>query len=219
MSPRFPKEGLEFLRKLKRNNRRPWFQKHKGEYEQYIKAPMIEFVLALTHDLPPELIVDPAKSVLRIYRDVRFSKNKAPYKTHAAAWFLPRGLPNKEGAGLYFHIGCEEVWMGGGFYAPNPQELFRVRTHIAERPRAIKSIIESPEFRKRFGEVQGNKLTRVPRGFPCDHPAAELLKHKQWYAGAELKAEAAIQPRFYETLVGHFDAIMPFIRFLNQTKQ
>ena len=215
MAPRFPKEGLEFLRGLKRNNRRPWFLKHKDEYERHVKAPMVELVMALSHDLPPEFIADPVKSIFRIYRDVRFSKNKLPYKTHAAARFLPRGVPKHEGAGFYFHISTEEVWIGGGFYAPTPQEMLRVRTRIAENHRQFAGIVESKVFRKHFGELQGSKLTRVPRGFPCDHPATEWLKHKQWFAGADLPVTAAVSPKFYETIVTHFEALLPLMRFLN----
>ncbi len=215
MTPRFPKEGLDFLRALKRNNRRPWFQKRKPDYERYVKAPMVELVLALSRDLPAEYVADPAKSIFRIYRDVRFSKDKSPYKTYVAAHFPARGLPRGVGAGLYFHISPEEVWIGGGLYAPTPQETLAVRTRIAERYRALGSLVQSPEFRKRFGELQGEKLTRVPRGFPCDHPAAEWLKHKQWIAGAELPPEAATAPKFYDTLVAHFRAALPLLRFLN----
>jgi uncharacterized protein (TIGR02453 family) len=214
MPPRFPKEGLEFLRALKRNNRRLWFQKRKEEYERVVKGPMIEFVMALAHDLPPEYVADPAKSIFRIYRDVRFSKDKSPYKTHASAHF-PCREKNGLGPGFYFHISGEDVWIGGGFYAPTPQEALAVRTRIAESHRTFESIVKSPEFHKRFGELQGAKLTRVPRGFPADHPAAEWLKHKQWIAGAELKPETALGPKFYDTLVAHFRAALPLLRFLN----
>ena len=215
MQPRFPREGLDFLRGLKRNNRRPWFQKRKDDYEQFVKAPMIEFVLALANDLPPEYVADPAKSIFRIYRDVRFSKDKSPYKTHAAAHFPPRGKPRGLGAGLYFHISPDEVWISGGLYAPTPQEALLVRTRIAESPRAFESIVASPEFRKRFGKLEGAQLSRVPRGFPADHPAGEWLKHKQWIAGAELKPSAATGPRFYDALLAHFHAALPLLRFLN----
>jgi len=219
MAPRFPKEGLEFLRALQRNNRRPWFLKHKEDYERHVKAPMVELVMALSHDLPPECIADPAKSIFRTYRDVRFSKNKLPYKTHTAARFLPRGVPKHEGAGFYFHISTEEVWIGGGFYAPTPQEMLRVRTRIAEHHRKFAGIVESKVFRKHFGELQGSKLTRVPRGFPCDHSAAEWLKHKQWFAGADLPPDSALSARFYESLVVHFRALTPLIQFLNASAQ
>lgn len=216
MPPRFPKEGLEFLRALKRNNKRPWFLKHKAEYEEQVRAPMVEFVEALAHDLPPEFLCDPAKSIFRIYRDVRFSKDKSPYKTHVAAQFPSRTNSRRGGAGFYFHISSTEVWIGGGFYGPTPQETLAIRNLIAARYGALKSIVTSPDFRKRFGELQGDKLTRVPRGFPADHAAAEWLKHKNWYAGVTLAAEKAVGPRFYPTLVEHFTALTPLMRFLNE---
>jgi uncharacterized protein (TIGR02453 family) len=215
MLPTFPKEGLEFLRALKRNNKRPWFLKHKAQYEQFVRGPMVEIVMALAHDLPPDFVADPVKSIFRIYRDVRFSHDKTPYKTHAAAQFLSRSIPRKGGAGFYFHISPTEVWIGGGFYAPTPQETLAVRNYIAERHRALKSIVTSPEFKKRFGELEGSKLLRVPRGFPADHPAVEWLKHKQWYAGITLPAEKAVAPGFYKVLLGHFEALTPLMRYLN----
>src|SRR5258708_6452629 len=137
MTPRFPKEGIEFLAALKRNNKRPWFQKRKAVYEQYVLEPMREIVLALANDLPSDFIVDPKKSLFRIYRDVRFSKDKSPYKTHASAQFPRRYMPHRGGAGFYFHISPTDVWIGGGFYAPTPQELLAVRNFIAERYRSL----------------------------------------------------------------------------------
>lgn len=218
-SPHFPPEGLEFLRRLKRNNRRPWFQKHRDEYETYVRAPMVEFVLALRQDLArfaPEIIADPALSLYRIYRDTRFSKDKKPYKTHAAAVFPRQGLPKHAGAGFYFHIGAEEVWMGGGIYMPGREELLGIREYLAERHAAYRAIIESPAFRRRFGAVEGEKLSRVPIGFRSDHPAAEYLKYKQWYAGCQYEPEFACSPRFYRTLLDCFRTLLLFVRFLNE---
>ena len=105
-APRFPNRGLTFLRTLKRNNRREWFNAHKDEYDAYVRQPMLAFIARLAEDFrdfAPELVAEPRTSLYRIYRDTRFSPNKTPYKTHAAAVFPPRGLPKHEGAGLYFH--------------------------------------------------------------------------------------------------------------------
>ena len=101
--PRFPRAGLEFLRALKRNNRRPWFQKHREEYERFVRAPMVELVWALRKEfarIAPEMVADPAVSLYRIYRDTRFSADKSPYKTHTAAVFPRRGLGKHSGAGF-----------------------------------------------------------------------------------------------------------------------
>lgn len=218
-TPRFPVEGLKFLRAIKRNNRREWFQAHREEYEKYVKGPMTEIVLALAGDfrkIAPEMVADPKICLYRIYRDTRFSNDKSPYKSHTAAVFPPRGLGKHSGAGLYFHISGEETLIAGGIYAPMPENLLAVRQQIAGHHRSFRSIVESPAFRKAFDEMGGAKLSRVPKGFRSDHPAAEYLKHKQFLAGRQFPADLATSPRFYRTLVAHFWALMPFLRFLNQ---
>jgi uncharacterized protein (TIGR02453 family) len=214
--PRFPAEGLKFLTALKRNNRREWFQAHRDDYERFVRAPMAEFVLALARDLPAEFVTDPKVCLYRIYRDTRFSKDKSPYKTHTAAVFPRRGLPKHSGAGLYFHIAPDGVFAGGGIYAPSPPELQLVRAHVAERFLALRTIVESPEFRKTFGTLHGEKLSRVPRGFPADHRAAEFLKHKQYLAGCSFTTSLAASARFYPKLLDCFRKTIPLIRFLNQ---
>jgi uncharacterized protein (TIGR02453 family) len=151
----------------------------------------------------------------RIYRDIRFSANKAPYKTHAAASFPTRGLPKHEGAGLYFHISPDEVWAGGGMYAPQPPQLHAVREHIAANTRRLRAIVESPSFRKTFGALEGERLQRVPRGFPRDHDAAEFLKYRQFLAGCEFTPAFAASQKFYPALLKVFRDAVPLIRFLN----
>jgi uncharacterized protein (TIGR02453 family) len=216
--PAFPIEGLRFLRSLKSHNNRPWFQERKEIYEDAVKRPMQDLVEALAVDFgafAPELVASPKTSIYRIYRDTRFAKDKSPYKTHIAAVFPRKGLDKHGGAGLYFHIDPKEVLIGGGVYMPEPEDLNAIRSHIAEKTRDFKKIIEGHRFRKLFGEISGEQLSRVPRGFPSDHPAAAYLRYRQYLAARTLKAEAAISPSFYETLVETFKAMMPLIRFLN----
>jgi uncharacterized protein (TIGR02453 family) len=214
----FPAETLRFLRALKRNNRREWFNAHCDDYEMYVRQPMTAIVERLAVDLrafAPELVASPKISMYRIYRDTRFSENKTPYKTHIAAVFPTRGLPRHEGAGAYFHISPDEVWIGGGMYMPQPPQLVAVREHIAAHVKQLRAIVESPGFRKHVGPLQGDKLTRVPRGFPRDHPAAEYLKFKHFIAGADLPASMATSPKFYNTLLTVFRQVTPLARFLN----
>lgn len=217
-SPRFPREGLRFLRSLKRNNRREWFNAHRDEYESHVRGPMVAILTELADDmlvLAPEIVVSP-KSMYRIYRDVRFSDNKAPYKTHVAASFPTRSLPKHEGAGLYFHVSPDEVWVGGGMYAPQTSQLHAVREHIAANFRRFRSIVESPGFKKQFGALEGERLQRVPRGFPKDHAAADYLRFRQFLAGCELSPVIATSPRFYPAIVSAFRQAVPLIRFLNE---
>ena len=185
-APRFTPATLTFLRALKRNNRREWFNAHRDDYEAHVRQPMTAIVEQLAIDfreLAPELVASPKVSMYRIHRDTRFSENKTPHKTHAAAVFPPRGLPKHEGAGVYFHVSPEGVWIGGGMYSPQTPQLHAVREHIAANPRKLRSIVESPGFRRRLGRLEGEQLQRVPRGFPRDHPAADYLKYRQFLAG------------------------------------
>jgi len=217
-SPRFSAATLKFLRALKRNNRREWFNRHRDEYERHVRQPMTDIVEQLAHDFrafAPELVASPKISMYRIYRDTRFSENKAPYKTHVAAVFPTRGLAKHEGAGLYFHISADEVWIGGGMYSPQPAQLVAVREHIAANVRQLRAIVESPAFRRRVGTLEGDKLKRVPRGFSKDHEAAEYLKHRYFIAGAEFPGVFAASPRFYGTLLSVFREVLPLSRFLN----
>jgi uncharacterized protein (TIGR02453 family) len=214
----FPAETLRFLRALKRNNRREWFEAHRDDYESYVRQPMTAIVERLAVDLrafAPELIASPKVSMYRIYRDTRFSADKKPYKTHVAAVFPTRGLAKHEGAGTYFHVSPDEVWIGGGMYMPQPPQLFAVREHIAGHVRQLRAIVESPAFRKQVGALSGDTLSRVPRGFARDHPAAEFLKYKHFIAGAEFPPAFATDPKFYKTLLGVFRQLMPLARFLN----
>jgi uncharacterized protein (TIGR02453 family) len=218
MTPRFRPEGLRFLRSLKRNNRREWFNAHRDDYEAHVRQPMLDIISSLAEDMrvfAPEIVVNP-RSMYRIYRDVRFSENKAPYKTHVAASFPTRGLPKHEGAGLYFHVSPDELWVGGGMYAPQTAQLHAVREHIAANVRRLRAIVESPAFRREFGKLEGEQLQRVPRGFPKDHEAAHYLRYRQFLAGREFPPAFATSPRFYGALVNAFKRAAPLIRFLNE---
>jgi uncharacterized protein (TIGR02453 family) len=218
-APRFSDKTIKFLRALKRNNRREWFNAHKDEYEQHVRQPMTAMVERLAEDFrefAPELVASPKLSMYRIYRDTRFSENKTPYKTHVAAVFPTRGLLKHEGAGLYFHISPEEVWVGGGMYSPQPAQLYAVREHIAGNVRELRKIVESPGFRRHVGQLEGEKLTRVPRGFAKDHEAAEYLKHRHFIAGAGFPPALAASPKMYASLLTIFRQVIPLSRFLNR---
>ncbi|HZP49127.1 MAG TPA: DUF2461 domain-containing protein [Vicinamibacterales bacterium] len=216
---RFTDRTVKFLRALRRNNRREWFNAHKDDYEAHVRQPMAAMVERLAVDFlafAPELVANPKTSLYRIYRDTRFSADKKPYKTHAAAVFPTRTLNKHEGAGLYFHVGCDEVWIGGGMYAPSTPQLAAVREHIAGNVRRLRSIVESPGFKRRVGGLEGEKLARVPRGFPKDHEAADYLRYRQFIAGREFPPAFAASPAFYRTLLRVFQEVAPLSRFLNE---
>jgi uncharacterized protein (TIGR02453 family) len=216
---RFSPKALAFLRALKRNNDREWFRARKEQYEQLLRAPMIELIDSLAADFrtfAPHLVANPKTSLYRIYRDTRFSENKAPLKTHIAAVFPSRGLAKHQGAGLYLEVAPRWVWVGGGMYSPDTPQLHAVREHIAAHPRQLRAIVESPSFRRVVGSLDGERLQRVPRGFPKDHEAAEYLKFRQFLAGREFPAGFATSPRFYPGVLNVFRQISPLTRFLNE---
>jgi uncharacterized protein (TIGR02453 family) len=216
--PGFTPETLAFLRGLARNNRRDWFQARKDRYDEVVRAPMAALVERLAvefRDFAPDLVATPRASMYRIYRDTRFSADKTPLKTHVAAVFPHRLLPKHEGAGLYVEVAPQHVWFGGGMYMPSTSQLHLVREHIAASHRRLRTIVESPAFRRVFGELTGERLKRVPLGFPKDHPAAEFLKFRQFLAGCEKPAAFATSPGFYRSIVASFRVLAPLIAFLN----
>lgn len=215
----FTGKTLAFLRALKRNNDREWFRARKAEYEQHVRGPMVVLLDQLAPDLhrfAPDLISDPRVCLYRIYRDTRFSEDKTPLKTHVAAHFPSRKFPKGEGAGLYLEVTPQWVWMGGGLYRPSSTDLQAIRAAIAQRHRTLQRVVTSAAFTRAVGELGGEQLSRVPRGYAKDHPAADYLRHKQFLAGCEFPADFSLSPRFYAELLNVFRAVSPLIAFLNQ---
>lgn len=216
----FPKEGVAFLKSLKRNNNREWFHKHKDEFESLVKLLMQSLIVALQPHLlkfAPEIEVNPKRSIFRIYRDVRFSKDKSPYKTHVAAHFVIRGKAKGiEGSGYYIHIEPGRVFLGGGLYMPDGDQLKNIRKAIATRSKEFLSIVEGKNFRKRFGKLEGEKLSRAPKGYEPTHPMAEWLKFKQFFVGEEWPESKCYKRTFVQEVATSFEATAPLVRFLNE---
>lgn len=214
----FTSRTLTFLRQLRRHNDRAWFQANRDRYERDVKAPMLALVARLAEDLPrfaPDLQASSRISMYRIYRDTRFSADKSPYKTHVAAIFPHRALPKHAGAGLYLEVSPDRTLVGGGLYAPEPTDLHRVRAALVERWPEFRAIVEAATFRRAFGPIEGRRLTRPPRGFPRDHPAADYLKLKQFLAGRRREPALAATPAFYRFVVESFRRLAPFVEFIN----
>ncbi len=216
----FPREGIDFMKRLKRNNNRPWFEKHKAEYESSVKLPMQSLIAALHphfERFAPEFDINPKRSLFRIYRDVRFSKDKTPYKTHVAAHFVLRGKPKGvEGSGYYLHIEPGEVFLGGGIYMPDNDQLKKIRRAIADQAGQFLSIVQDPRFKKFFGKLEGDKLQRVHKGYEPDHAMAEWLKYKQFFVGEEWSESKCLKRKFVPEIAAVFEAATPLVRFLNQ---
>lgn len=222
----FPRGALTFLRGLARNNRKEWFEAHRDDYERSLRAPMralVEEVDVRLARFAPEIIGSPRKSMFRIHRDVRFSKDKSPYKTHAACWFFHRDAGHgvgsdaaHGGAGFYFHLAPTGTFCGGGIWMPPRPALQQLRERIAEDPDGFIELVTAPAFRRRFGALDDEAmLVRMPRGFAPEHPAATWLRHQSFTAGCEVPAEAVTSPKLPDLLAKHFEAMTPFVRWLN----
>lgn len=184
----FPKGGLDFLAELARNNRTEWFKANKSRYEELLLNPSREFVKEMGRKLAriaPRINADPRvnQSLFRINRDTRFSKDKTPYKTHAAIWFWEGAGKRMESSGFYFHIEPGEVLLAAGHHDLSPAQLALYRQAVAgektgrDLEKAIQKVLAQGPY-----TVGGSHYKRVPRGFPADHPRAELLKHNGLYA-------------------------------------
>jgi uncharacterized protein (TIGR02453 family) len=214
--PGFPKEGIQFMRNLARHNNRDWFLPRKPIFDEKVKQPMrqlVEAVNAAMKSFAPEYVADPDKAIYRIYRDTRFSKDKTPYKDHIAASFPRRGLP--QGAGYYFAVSPKEVGIGGGIYMPAPETLLAIRNHVALHHLDFRRIAKARAVKELFGQVQGDQVSRVPKGFEATHPAADLLTFKQFLLYVELPPELAGGTELYGEIVKRFRAMRPFLEFLN----
>lgn len=218
----FPKQGLDFLKRLKRNNNRSWFQKHKDLYEECVRFPMQCLIASLAQkmvDIAPEIEFHPKKSIFRIYRDTRFSRNKTPYKTNIAASFELRGRHGPtETPGLYLGIEPGEIYVGGGLYMPTGPQLKAIRHAIATRPDDWLAVVGAKRFQREFGGIDGERLVKAPLGYPKDHPMIDHLRQKQFYAGKVLEDSACLKPKFVDQVAAILADVMPLVRWLRDAE-
>jgi len=210
-----------FLNELKSNNNRDWFLENKPRYEE-AKNEFEVFIDALIAEISKfdsSIGHHTGKGcIFRIYRDVRFSKDKSPYKTHLGA-HITSALKRSEihsRAGYYIHIGSGESMLAGGAYLPQGPWLKAIRQEIAYNGDEFRSIMNSPSFKKYFGEIEGEKLKKAPKGYQPDHPEIELLKHKSFLATNKVKDSEVTSPKFLSHSTDAFKALFPFDQFLNK---
>jgi uncharacterized protein (TIGR02453 family) len=214
----FTTKTLTFLRALKRNNRREWFHANRDRYDAEVRGPMVAVIERLADDLPtfaPDMAADVKTSLFRPWRDTRFSADKTPLKNHVAARFPHRKLGRQRGASFYFEVAPTWVWIGGGMYAPDMSQLHALREHVAANHARLDRILGASALR-RFGGLHGERMTRVPRGYGKDHPAAHHLQFKQFFSFREEAAVFATEPAFYKELVATFRNLAPLVGFLNE---
>jgi len=218
----FQPDAIQFLIDLALNNERDWFQPRKAEFERLLKEPMESLVATLVDRFQARgipLEADPRRAVFRIYRDTRFSKNKAPYKTNIGAsipWVEGgSGAEGGHGLGAYLHFQPGEMFIGGGMYMMERPRLEAFRRLVVDDPKRVLAVVEEPAFVRTFDGVHGHEtLKRVPPGYPADHPQAELLKMKDVTFGRHLDDDEFLSPQLPDIIVDDFATAVPVFRFL-----
>ncbi len=215
----FTAQSLKFLKDLKKNNDREWFQPRKALYEELVKEPMFRLIEQVNQELvkiEPAFVTEPKRAMLRVYRDTRFAEDKTPYKTNASALFWRKQTDRFGGAVLYLSVSPVEVIVAGGSYRPTGPELLLLRQHLAEHHARLTKILKVKVIREYFGALTGDQLQRAPKGFDPDHKAIELLKQKQWALRAVFAPKLAISEEFVPEVLKHIRLLIPFVTFLNE---
>lgn len=220
----FSPDALQFLADLAANNDRAWFQPRKADFERLVKQPLEALCVALSErfeELRLPLLADPKRSPFRIYRDVRFSKDKSPYKTAQGADFpwhdSPGDVHRPRGAvGGYFHLEPGNIFVGGGMWHPEPARLAAFREKVDRDPNAVLRAIEDPRFESVFGSVSGETLTRNPAGFGSDHPYPYLLRLKDVVFSRRLADRDVFSPALPDIIAHDLEAARPVLAFLDR---
>jgi uncharacterized protein (TIGR02453 family) len=219
MGTHFSNEALKFLRGLKRNNDRVWFAERKPVYERELKEPMLALIVEVNEamlEFAPHHVRPPQKIMMRIYRDIRFAKDKRPYKTHVSAWWAREGLQKTSGAGFYFDVSGTEVTVAAGVYMPEREQLLAIRRYLAEHHAEFRAVLAEKRLRSLMKEGDGMRLTRPPKGFSADDPAIDLLMCRQWGVSATLPVKQALAGGLVKDVVKRFRAAAPMIAMLNE---
>ena len=221
----FSSATLRFLRGLAANNNKPWFEANRATYDGAVREPMRELVVELDRRLArfaPEMGGDPRRSVFRINRDIRFSRDKSPYKTNAGCWFYHRAASSRVGAeasmgsaGFYFHLQPGESFVGAGLWMPPRDQLQRLREAIADEPRGLERIVRALPRRFR-GLDDEAMLTRMPRGYSDNHPAARWLRFQSFTTGRTLTDAQVVGAKLPALLEREFGELLPLVRWLNR---
>ncbi len=217
MTYQFPEASLAFLRDLADNNTKEWFQANKKRYEADLKKPARALADAINGelaDISPDHMTVPGKAISRINRDIRFSKDKTPYKTEIWGGYHNGTKPKGHAAGFYFGVGPNGVGVGAGLWMTPKDKIAGLRHYIAANGDELQAILSA--LSDDYGEPQGAKLKRVPKGFDPDHPAGELLKHKGLYVKRDLGLDIATSAELVPTIGGCFRQMMPLVAFLDR---
>jgi uncharacterized protein (TIGR02453 family) len=215
----FSPQLFKFLEELKNNNNRDWFAENKIRYEEVVRTPALDFICAMERPLArisPAFVAVPKKvggSLMRIYRDIRFSKNKTPFKTNLGIHFRHRAGKDVHAPGFYFHADVDDVFVGAGIWHPNNPTLNQIRHLIDDDPQRWKRVKGRKKFKEMF-ELHGDSLKRPPKGFEATHPLIDDLKRKDHIGLARLSREDLYSDKLVEIVANQMKVALPYVRFL-----
>ncbi len=218
----FPDAFFDFFTELAASNKREWFNANKQRYKDVVVEPLGAFIQAMAPALAkisPHYVADPRPnggSMFRIYRDVRFAKDKRPYKEHGACQFRHQLGKDVHAPGFYVHLEPAQVMFGGGTWKPDSTSLRRIRERIVAEPAAWKKVTGNKRLKATFGGITGDGLKRAPKGFDADHPLIEDLKRQSFLAMRQADPKLAYSERFVTEVADAFKAAGPLMKFLNQ---
>jgi len=209
------KTTLEYLKKLDKNNNRIWFQENKSLYEQSYDE-MIGFAEDVMNEMGSHDYIETVsgkKSLFRIYRDVRFGKDKTPYKTHWGGFLKRAGEENR--GGYYYHISPKASYVIGGFFGPNKEDLLHIRKHLAQDASELRKLINSNSFKSFFGTLNGSQLKTAPRGFDKEHPDVDLLRYKQFIIRHDFTSKEVLSKDFSIQISEAFQKMRLFLNYMS----
>lgn len=215
----FESRTLDFLEKLKANNNREWFALHKASYEEDVLDVALRFIISMQNpleDIAPHFTAVPTRvggSLMRVYRDTRFSKNKLPYKTNIGIQFRHERAKDVHSPGYYVHIDPDDVFVGVGMWRPDADSLRQIRERIATRPAEWRRALDEGRFKRNFS-LGGESLTRPPRGFDKNHECIADIRRKSFIAVRRFEVADCLKPQFQRTVETSFRTAEPFMRFL-----
>jgi uncharacterized protein (TIGR02453 family) len=215
----FTKPFLSFLKDLSDNNNREWFQENKKRFEKDVKAPFTAFVdelIGRVNAVNPEIVLEPKDAIFRIYRDIRFSKDKTPYKTHMAAIIARGGRKGMREPGLYIQFSAADARIYSGLYMIEKNDLTLVRRHIAYNMDDFSRLIQDKTFKKVFGEIHGEKNKILPAEFVEDAAQQPLIANKNFYYFAVHKPEIVLEDNLTDLIMEHYTAAAPLNAFFSE---
>ncbi len=215
----FEKASIGFLEQLAANNNRDWFKENKARYDEQVLDVALRFIQSMQDPLAtiaPNFTAVPQRvggSLMRVYRDTRFSHNKLPYKTNIGIQFRHQRAKDVHSPGYYVHIDPDRVFVGVGMWRPDADSLRAIRERIVARPSEWSAALQDPRFRRHF-ELGGESLSRAPRGFDKEHELIDDIKRTSFIAVRDLDVEDCLSPRFQRKVETSFAAASPFMKFL-----